>query len=31
MTLNVLWFVLIGILFIGYAILDGFDLGEEEK
>jgi cytochrome bd ubiquinol oxidase subunit II len=27
MDLNALWFVLIGILFIGYAILDGFDLG----
>ena len=27
MTLNVIWFVLIGVLFIGYAILDGFDLG----
>ncbi|MFA5975363.1 MAG: cytochrome d ubiquinol oxidase subunit II [Elusimicrobiota bacterium] len=25
--LNVIWFCLIGILFIGYAILDGFDLG----
>jgi cytochrome d ubiquinol oxidase subunit II len=27
MSLNVIWFVLIGALFIGYAILDGFDLG----
>jgi cytochrome d ubiquinol oxidase subunit II len=27
MTLNVVWFILIGVLFIGYAILDGFDLG----
>jgi len=27
MSLNVLWFILIGVLFIGYAILDGFDLG----
>ena len=27
MNLNVLWFILIGVLFIGYAILDGFDLG----
>jgi len=27
MNLNILWFGLIGILFIGYAILDGFDLG----
>jgi len=25
--LNVIWFLLVGILFIGYAILDGFDLG----
>jgi cytochrome d ubiquinol oxidase subunit II len=25
--LNTTWFLLIGILFIGYAILDGFDLG----
>lgn len=25
--LNFLWFVLIGILFAGYAVLDGFDLG----
>lgn len=27
MDLNVLWFVLLGILLAGYAILDGFDLG----
>ena len=27
MSLNVVWFILIGVLFIGYAILDGFDLG----
>ncbi len=27
MSLNLIWFGLIGILFIGYAILDGFDLG----
>lgn len=27
MDLNIIWFVLIIILFIGYAILDGFDLG----
>ena len=27
MILNVIWFVLIGILFMGYAMLDGFDLG----
>ncbi|MBM3792181.1 MAG: cytochrome d ubiquinol oxidase subunit II, partial [Acidobacteria bacterium] len=27
MDLNTIWFLLIGILFIGYAILDGFDLG----
>lgn len=25
--LNVIWFVLVGVLFIGYAVLDGFDLG----
>ncbi len=25
--LNTIWFILIGVLFIGYAILDGFDLG----
>lgn len=27
MDLNVIWFLLVGILIIGYAILDGFDLG----
>ncbi len=27
MDLNILWFVLLGILLAGYAILDGFDLG----
>lgn len=27
MDLNVLWYVLLGILMTGYAILDGFDLG----
>lgn len=27
MDLNTIWFVLVGILFAGYAILDGFDLG----
>lgn len=27
MDLNLLWFVLLGILLAGYAILDGFDLG----
>lgn len=27
MDLNLIWFVLIGILLAGYAILDGFDLG----
>jgi cytochrome d ubiquinol oxidase subunit II len=27
MDYNVLWYVLIGVLLIGYAILDGFDLG----
>jgi cytochrome d ubiquinol oxidase subunit II len=25
--LNVIWFVLVGVLFVGYAVLDGFDLG----
>lgn len=27
MDLNFIWFLLVGVLFIGYAILDGFDLG----
>jgi cytochrome d ubiquinol oxidase subunit II len=27
MDLNALWFVLVSVLFIGYAILDGFDFG----
>ncbi len=27
MDLNTIWFLLIGVLIIGYAILDGFDLG----
>jgi cytochrome d ubiquinol oxidase subunit II len=27
MDLNVIWFVLLGVLLTGYAILDGFDLG----
>lgn len=27
LDLNLIWFVLIGVLFSGYAILDGFDLG----
>ena len=27
MDLNIIWFVLVGILLTGYAILDGFDLG----
>lgn len=27
MDLNTVWFILIGVLFAGYAILDGFDLG----
>jgi cytochrome d ubiquinol oxidase subunit II len=27
MDLNTIWFVLVGILFTGYAVLDGFDLG----
>ncbi len=25
--LNTIWFALVGVLFMGYAILDGFDLG----
>lgn len=27
LDLNITWFILIGVLFTGYAILDGFDLG----
>jgi len=27
MDLNILWFILLGVLLTGYAILDGFDLG----
>jgi cytochrome bd ubiquinol oxidase subunit II len=27
MTLQIAWFVLVGMLFTGYAVLDGFDLG----
>ena len=27
MDLHILWFVLLGVLLMGYAILDGFDLG----
>ena len=27
MDLNILWFVLLGLLLLGYAVLDGFDLG----
>jgi cytochrome bd ubiquinol oxidase subunit II len=27
LDLNLVWFILVGILFIGYAVLDGFDLG----
>ena len=27
MDLNIIWFILVGVLFGGYAILDGFDLG----
>ncbi len=26
-TLQIIWFVLVGVLIIGYAVLDGFDLG----
>jgi cytochrome d ubiquinol oxidase subunit II len=25
--LNLIWFILLGVLLAGYAILDGFDLG----
>ena len=27
LDLNAIWFILIGVLFMGYAMLDGFDLG----
>jgi len=27
MDLNIIWFILIGVLFAGYGVLDGFDLG----
>ncbi|MDR1304164.1 MAG: cytochrome d ubiquinol oxidase subunit II [Verrucomicrobiales bacterium] len=27
LNLNLVWFVLVGVLFTGYAVLDGFDLG----
>ena len=27
LDLNAVWFVLVGVLFTGYALLDGFDLG----
>ncbi len=27
MDLNTIWFILLGVLLTGYAILDGFDLG----
>lgn len=27
MDLNIIWFILIGVLFTGYAVLDGFDFG----
>ncbi|MDO8963485.1 MAG: cytochrome d ubiquinol oxidase subunit II [Coriobacteriia bacterium] len=27
MTLQIIWFVLVGVLLVGYAVLDGFDLG----
>ena len=27
LDLNTVWFILIGVLFVGYAMLDGFDLG----
>ena len=27
LDLNTVWFILVGVLFTGYAMLDGFDLG----
>jgi cytochrome d ubiquinol oxidase subunit II len=27
LDLNAVWFVLVGVLFTGYVLLDGFDLG----
>lgn len=27
MDFNVVWYILVGVLLVGYAILDGFDLG----
>ena len=27
LDLNTIWFILVGVLLTGYAILDGFDLG----
>jgi cytochrome d ubiquinol oxidase subunit II len=27
MDLNIIWYILVGVLFTGYAVLDGFDLG----
>jgi hypothetical protein len=27
LELNTIWFILVGVLFTGYAMLDGFDLG----
>ena len=27
LDLNIIWFILVGVLFTGYAMLDGFDLG----
>ncbi|PAY99976.1 MAG: cytochrome d ubiquinol oxidase subunit II [Spartobacteria bacterium AMD-G4] len=27
MDLNIVWYILVGVLFTGYAVLDGFDLG----
>ena len=27
LDLNTIWFILVGVLFAGYAVLDGFDLG----
>ena len=27
LDLNTIWFILVGVLLAGYAVLDGFDLG----
>ena len=31
MDLNLIWFILVGVLLAGYAILDGFDLGADKE